>query len=195
MLPFPWLANPNPVTAARNLLGQELRTTINGETTAVLISETEAYFAPEDRASHAYGNKRTPRTEVFYRAPGTAYVYLCYGIHEMMNVVTGPVGTPHAVLIRAGTPLMGVDVMRRRRGIASANSRKPISVGPGVLTQALGVDRRFNGVDLLDGDGAIQLLPGLGVPPEKVVTVPRVGIGYAGEPWVSKPWRFQWRAD
>ena len=195
MLPFPWLANPNPVTAARNLLGQELRTTINGETTAVLISETEAYFAPEDRASHAYGNKRTPRTEVFYRAPGTAYVYLCYGIHEMMNVVTGPVGTPHAVLIRAGTPLMGVDVMRRRRGIASTNSRKPISVGPGVLTQALGIDRRFNGFDLLGGDGTIQLLPGPGVLPEEVVTGPRVGIGYAGEPWVSKPWRFQWRAD
>ncbi|NJC26553.1 DNA-3-methyladenine glycosylase [Neolewinella antarctica] len=188
------LSAPNPVTAAKLLLGAELMTTTNGETTSVMITEVEAYFAPDDLASHAAGYKKTKRTEVFYHPPGTAYVYLCYGIHEMFNVVTGPEGTPHAVLIRAGEPVRGLDVIRRRRKLTGMTPR--LSSGPGVLTKALGIDRRFNGVNLFDPAGEIRLiLPDEPVAQEDIVATPRIGIDYAGEPWVSKPWRLFLRGN
>ena len=183
------LAPPDPIIAAKRLLGGELITRVKGETTSVTITETEAYFAPEDLASHASGNKRTKRTEVFFAAPGTAYVYLCYGIHEMFNVVTGPAGTPHAVLIRAGAPSQGLEIIQRRRKISGLGPR--LSAGPGVLTKALGIDRRFNGVDLLKPGGDLRLvLSGQPVPEDRIIATPRIGIDYAGEPWVGKPWRF-----
>lgn len=167
----------------------ELVTTTDGVETAVRITETEAYWAPEDRASHAFGNKRTKRTEVFFHAPGTAYVYLCYGIHEMFNVVTGPEGTAHAILIRAGEPSRGVEHIMKRRNIEALSPQ--LSSGPGVLTKALGIDRTLNGYNLLLPDGAVRLeVTGPEVLPSQIVTTPRIGIAYAGEPWVSKPWRF-----
>ncbi len=160
--------------------------------TAVRITETEAYRAPEDRASHAYGNKRTPRTEVFFHAPGTAYVYLCYGIHEMMNVVTGPAGTPHAVLIRAGEPSRGTEFIMARRKINTLHPR--LTSGPGVLTKALGIDRSLNGSNLLDPAGKIRLeVTGPPVDSSAITATPRIGIDYAGAPWVNKPWRFYLR--
>lgn len=179
----------DPVKIARQLIGVELITEIGGVETGVRITETEAYWAPDDRASHAFGNKRTKRTEVFFHAPGTAYVYLCYGIHEMFNVVTGPEGTPHAILIRAGEPTRGIrHIMARRK----MDSLKPqLSSGPGVLTKALGIDRKLNGVNLLDPKGVVRLnMTGPAVDPSEIVATPRIGIDYAGEPWVSKPWRF-----
>lgn len=192
-MPTP-LAIPNPVAAAKLLLGAELITEIAGEVTSVIITETEAYFAPEDLASHASGNKRTKRTEVFYHPPGTAYVYLCYGIHEMFNVVTGPEETPHAVLIRAGQPVRGLEVIQRRRKMTGLIPR--LSSGPGVLTKALGIDRQFNTANLLDPAGAIRLvLPEQALSDTEMVATPRIGIDYAGEPWVSKPWRFYIRGN
>lgn len=185
----PLLSLPNPVHIARHLIGAEVVTLINGVETGVFITETEAYFAPDDRASHAHGNKRTKRTEVFFRKAGTAYVYLCYGIHEMFNVVTGPEGTPHAILVRAGEPSRGLEHIMARRKQKKASAK--LSTGPGVLTKALGIDRRFNGGDLLDGAGEIRLfLPEEPLPDSEIIATPRVGIDYAGEPWVSKPWRF-----
>ncbi|SER06481.1 DNA-3-methyladenine glycosylase [Neolewinella agarilytica] len=183
------LSLPDPVQIARALIGAELITTTDGVETAVRITETEAYWAPDDRASHAHGNKRTKRTEVFFHAPGTAYVYLCYGIHEMFNVVTGPEGTPHAVLIRAGEPTRGLSHIMARRKM---DRLKPqLSSGPGVLTKALGIDRRLNGVNLLDPEGEVRLdLTGPAVDPAEIIATPRIGIDYAGAPWVSKPWRF-----
>ena len=188
------LAGPDPVLHARNLLGAEIITIVNGEETALKITETEAYFAPDDRASHAHGNKRTKRTEVFYEAPGTAYVYLCYGIHEMFNVVTGPVGTPHAVLIRAGEPTRGLGIIKRRRKQTKLTAK--LSAGPGVVTKALAIDRRFNGVDLFNPTGNIRLiLPEKPLTEAEIVATPRIGIDYAGEPWVGKPWRFYVRGS
>jgi DNA-3-methyladenine glycosylase len=167
----------------------EVVTQVGGVETAVRITETEAYWAPDDRASHAFGNKRTKRTEVFFYQPGTAYVYLCYGIHEMFNVVTGPEGTAHAILIRAGEPSRGLEHIMKRRNI---DALKPqLSSGPGVLTKALGINRKLNGHNLLLPDGAVRLeVTGPAVPPSQVIATPRIGIGYAGDPWVSKPWRF-----
>ena len=186
MLP---LSHPDPVALARQLIGAELIATIDGRETAVLITETEAYFAPDDRASHAHGNKRTKRTEVFFQRPGTAYVYLCYGIHEMFNVVTGPEGTPHAILVRAGEPSRGIATIMARRNQSKISPK--LTTGPGVLTKALGIDRRLNGTDLLDPANPVRLLlPTVPLPPDQVGDARRVGIDYAGEPWVSKPWRF-----
>jgi len=183
------LSQKDPVKIARQLIGMELITEIGGVETAVRITETEAYWAPEDRASHAFGNKRTKRTEVFFHAPGTAYVYLCYGIHEMFNVVTGPEGTAHAILIRAGEPSRGLPHIMARRKMDSLNPQ--LSSGPGVLTKALGIDRAYNGVDLLDPKGKVRLdLTGPVVDSSEIIATPRIGINYAGEPWVSKPWRF-----
>lgn len=183
------LALPDPVTLARQLIGAEIVSLAGGVETGVTITETEAYWAPDDLASHASGNKKTKRTEVFYRGPGTAYVYLCYGIHEMFNVVTGPVGTPHAILIRAGVPSRGLEHIMARRKLIKESAK--LSTGPGVLTKALGIDRRYNGIDVLAAEGPIRLiLPLEPIPDTEVVATPRIGIDYAGEPWASKPWRF-----
>jgi len=188
------LALPDPVHIARALIGVEVITTTGGVETALRITETEAYFAPDDRASHAHAGKRTKRTEVFFRAPGTAYVYLCYGIHEMFNVVTGPVGTPHAILIRAGEPSRGLETIKARRKQTKYGPK--LSSGPGVVTKALGIDRALNGLDLLDPDGPVRLeWDGEPLGDEAIVATPRIGIDYAGEPWVSKPWRFYRRGS
>ncbi|MEM9261177.1 MAG: DNA-3-methyladenine glycosylase [Bacteroidota bacterium] len=188
------LSGTDPVAIARGLIGVEIVTETAGEVTSLIITETEAYWAPEDRASHAYGNKRTKRTEVFYRGPGTAYVYLCYGIHEMMNVVTGPEGTPHAILLRAGVPKRGLAHIKLRRNMKSLKPQ--LSSGPGVLTKALGIDRRYNGLDLLDSTASVRLevtdpLPNA----SQIVATPRIGIDYAGPEWATKPWRFHLRGS
>ncbi|WP_020570619.1 DNA-3-methyladenine glycosylase [Neolewinella persica] len=184
-----FLTGTDPVVIARQLIGVELVTTLGGVETAVRITETEAYWAPDDRASHAFGNKRTKRTEVFFHQPGTAYVYLCYGIHEMFNVVTGPAGTAHAILIRAGEPSRGLEHIKKRRNIETLSPQ--LSSGPGVLTKALGIDRKLNGHDLLLPNGVVRLeVTGPEVPPSQLIATPRIGIGYAGEPWTSKAWRF-----
>jgi DNA-3-methyladenine glycosylase len=183
------LSGPDPVVIARQLIGVEVVTGYGATETALRITETEAYFAPDDRASHAHGNKRTKRTEVFYHQPGTAYVYLCYGIHEMFNVVTGPVGTPHAILIRAGEPSRGLDLIRERRKLNGLTPR--LSSGPGVVTKALAIDRQQNGGNLLDPTSFVRLeMPDHLPPPAAILATARIGIDYAGEPWVSKPWRF-----
>lgn len=188
------LSGTDPVAIARGLIGVEIITEIEGVETGVVITETEAYWAPEDRASHAYGNKRTKRTEVFYHGPGTAYVYLCYGIHEMMNVVTAPEGTPHAILLRAGEPSRGVEHIKARRNMKSLKPQ--LSSGPGVLTKALGIDRRYNGLDLLDPTAPVRLEV-TSPPPatSQIVATPRVGIDYAGAEWAAKPWRFYLRGS
>ncbi len=172
------------------MLGCELVSEIGGSFTSGIITETEAYWAPDDRASHAFGNRRTNRTEVFFAAPGTAYVYLCYGIHELFNVITGPIDTPHAVLIRALQPRRGQAAMLQRRGLAAVKPQ--LTSGPGVLSRALGITRDHNGIDLLDPASPLQLLPPPAAPidPAAIVATPRIGINSAGPPWVDKPWRY-----
>lgn len=136
------------------------------------IVEVEAYDGPKDRACHA-SRGRTPRTDVMFRPGGMWYVYLCYGVHEMLNLVTGPRDYPAAILIR------GVE------GVS----------GPGRVTRALGIDRRFNGKTVARATGLWLEDDGFAVPAAKIEATPRIGINYAGEPWVSKPWRLVWRHD
>ena len=186
------LSRPDPVVVARSLIGVEIITRINGTITAARITETEAYRAPDDQASHARNHRRTKRTETFYRPAGTAYVYLCYGIHELFNVVTGSTEDPHAVLIRAVEPLEGIETMLARRAMKTLKSQ--LTAGPGVLSKALGITRQHNGVNLLGEHSPVQLRVTGPVPdPSEIIATPRIGIDYAGSPWVEKPWRFYLR--
>jgi DNA-3-methyladenine glycosylase len=175
---------------AGELLGQVLVVrTRNGARLSGTIVETEAYRGPEDRACHAYGGRRTTRTETMYRQGGTAYVYLVYGLHHQFNVVTNVEGVPHAVLVRAVAPFEGLELMRRRR---PGRPDDDLASGPGKLCRALGIDRRLDGADLL-GDRVWVEAGRDRVTPAAIVVGPRVGIDYAGE-WAHKPWRFQLKA-
>ncbi|MDE3046821.1 MAG: DNA-3-methyladenine glycosylase [Verrucomicrobiota bacterium] len=153
LLPIAFYQDPDVLHLAKSLLGKLLLTRIDGHLTGGYITETEGYAGIGDRASHAYNNRRTERTEVMYRAGGIAYVYLCYGIHHLLNVVTGPEETPHAVLIRALKPAIGEDIMFQRRG------KKPLTHGPGALKPAIGEDIMFQTrgkKPLTHGPGALK---------------------------------------
>jgi len=178
------------LTVARRLLGQVLVVpTRNGDRVSGIIVETEAYQGPEDRASHAYGGRRTRRTEPMYRTGGTAYVYFVYGMYHQFNVVTNVPEIPHAVLIRALEPVEGIELMRaRRRGQSDVN----LANGPGKLSIALAIDRSLDGADLLEDRVWIERGERQ-IPSSLIVRGPRIGIDYAGE-WVEKPWRF-WIRD
>jgi DNA-3-methyladenine glycosylase len=176
-LPEAFYIGDNVVNITRNLLGKYLFTCIDGLTTGGYIVEAEAYNGTIDRASHAYGNRRTKRTETMFARGGVAYVYLCYGIHQMLNVVTATEGVPHAVLIRAIEPTVGIETMLERRGMEKL---KPgITSGPGSLTKALGINREFNAIRFQSNllwieDGGITFQN------EEIAAVPRVGVDYAG---------------
>lgn len=180
-------ARDDVVEISRDLIGKVLCTRVRGALTSAVITETEAYAGAGDRASHAYGGRRTKRTEPMFGPAGTAYVYLCYGIHHLFNVVTGAIDTPHAVLIRAGRPLAGERLMRRRRGPAATD--RSLLAGPGSLAQALGIRTRHSGASLL---GDVIWIEDRGLPIEEgaIAVGPRVGVDYAG-PDARRPYRFR----
>jgi DNA-3-methyladenine glycosylase len=188
-LPREFYTDADVVAVARRLIGRLLVVPARGgQRVSGIIVETEAYRGPEDRASHAFGGRRTPRTETMYALGGTAYVYFVYGMYYQFNVVTAGQDVPHAVLVRALEPLEGVALMRRRRG---GGTDKSLTSGPGKLCIALGIDRRLDRADLL-GD-RIWLEEGRTTPASRIASGPRVGIDYA-EAWVGRPWRF-WLRD
>lgn len=183
------LESEDVVSLAQILLGATITTHFDGVTAAGIITETEAYKAPEDKGSHAHGNKRTKRTETLFAKAGTSYVYLCYGIHHLFNIVTGPKDTAHAVLIRAIQPSIGQNDMWTRRAIKSKGYS--ITNGPGKLTQALGIKTTHNGIDLLSDDSPISItLSKEKLSSKDIVASPRVGIAYAQE-CAHWPWRFR----
>ena len=171
---------------ARDLLGKVLCSNIDDRVTKAIITETEAYAGVSDRASHAYGGRRTPRTEPMYQPGGIAYVYLCYGIHHLFNVVTSTTDDPQAVLVRAGTPREGVADMLRRRGKSSTDQR--LLAGPGSLAQALGIRTDLSGASLLGGALWIED-QGILVEDDAVAVGPRIGVDYAGDD-AARPYRF-----
>lgn len=173
-------------TIARELLGKALCTCMNGSMTAGMIVEAEAYSGRNDRACHANIHKRTRRTEVMFAEGGKAYVYLCYGIHHLFNVVTNVEGMADAVLIRALEPAEGIDVMLRRRGMDSVT--KKLTAGPGVLTEALHIKTADYGESLL-GDRIWISDIGVDVSPDRIVAAKRVGVDYAGAD-AERPWRY-----
>jgi DNA-3-methyladenine glycosylase len=175
----------NVVKIARELLGKSLFTKISGVLTGGMIVETEAYSWKE-RGCHAYGGKLTARNKIMFDRGGHAYVYLCYGIHNLFNVVTNRAGTADAVLIRALEPVEGLKEMQRRRG--ELQNPFHLTSGPGKLTKAMGIDRSFNGKFLLNRDVWIEDI-GEVVKSSSIVASERIGIDYAGED-ARLPWRF-----
>jgi len=185
-LPLSYYSNQDVLFLAQDLLGKVLFTDINDEVTAGIIVETEAYFGVLDKASHAYGGRRTNRTETLYNHGGISYVYLCYGIHHLFNVVTSVKDEPHAVLIRAVEPLIGKDIMELRRNMSAGKAA--ISSGPGSAAKALGIDQSFNKKDL-DGNEIWIEDHGIQYPADDIIKAPRIGVAYAQEDALL-PWRF-----
>lgn len=174
------------ITISKDLLGKYLFTEFNGELTGGMIIETEAYRGPEDQASHAFGNRRTKRNESMYHEGGICYIYLCYGLHALFNVVTNHKDIPHAALIRALKPTEGIDYMLKRR---KRDSLKELTSGPGTLTQALGIHLTDNGTSLKSPQIWLEDR-GIRVTEDDIIASPRVGVDYAGE-HAKLPWRFR----
>jgi len=175
-----------------DLIGMILCSKMNGHVTGGRIVETEAYGGITDLASHAYGGRRTGRTETMYATGGICYIYLCYGIHHLFNLVTGPKGRPDAVLIRALEPVRGIETMLDRRNLNRVQRR--VAGGPGLVSQALGITTNQNGISLLDS-GKIWLesdqnWKSVHKSETEIIASPRVGVDYAGED-ADRPWRFR----
>ena len=181
--------------AARALIGTRLIRETAGEPLRIgRIVEVEAYIGESDRASHARMGP-TPRNRVMFGPPGVAYVYLVYGMHHCLNVVTEPAPRPAAVLVRAVEPIDGITAMRAARGrlangpVHAADAR--LAAGPGLVAAAFDIDRSCTGLDLCDPASPLRLAARPDdEPAPEVVATPRIGIAYAGEPWVTVPWRF-----
>ena len=170
---------------ARDLVGRVLVHRRPEGLTAGRIVETEAYIGPDDRASHASRGK-TRRNAAMFGPPGHAYVYLVYGMHWCLNLVTGPEGAPAAVLLRAVEPVEGIERMRARR--TKARRDQQLTSGPGRLCQAFAIDGSLDGADLCAADSTLYV-EGRGRRAGVLVTAPRVGVSYAGD-WADKPFRF-----
>jgi DNA-3-methyladenine glycosylase len=196
-LPQSFYLGTDVVAISKALLGKYLFTCIDGLITGGYIVETEAYNGAVDRASHAFGNRRTKRTEVMFAEGGIAYIYLCYGIHEMLNIVTSTEGHAQAILIRAIEPTEGIETILARRGMDKVKPN--ITAGPGSVAKALGIDRKLNGLSLQSDTMWIEDR-GLAYTDDQIAAVPRIGVAYAGQdallpyrfyvkgnPFVSKP--------
>ncbi|HEY0668352.1 MAG TPA: DNA-3-methyladenine glycosylase [Sphingobacteriaceae bacterium] len=179
------------VTISRELLGKYLFVNTENEITGGIIVETEAYRGPDDVGSHAFNNRRTARNDIMYSTGGVVYMYICYGIHDMLNIVTGVENTAHAVLIRALKPTAGIDIMRERRKVFKDDNR--LCRGPGALAKALALRKVHNGISLQGNEIWIEDR-GLVFPENEIVAGPRIGLNIE-EPYKSIPWRFYKKGD
>lgn len=196
-----FFARNNALIVARKLLGKFLLTNIKGRgLTGGIITEVEAYLGVKDMASHAYNGHRSNRNESLYKEGGIAYVHLCYGIHNMLNIVTNKEGIPQGVLIRGLIPVYGINIMRERRSIfTNLKSENNLTNGPGNLTKALGIEMRHNGAlvcldnTIKNGNNLVLEVfiedKGIKIDENMVVISPRIGVDYAQE-WAKKPLRF-----
>lgn len=185
-LPKDFYLRHDVVEISKDLLGKKLCTQIDGVYTSGIIVESEAYSGRNDKACHAYLNRRTKRTEIFYDEGGIAYVYLCYGIHHLFNIITNKRDEPDAILIRAVEPVEGVEHMHQRRNYYKTDRR--LTGGPGSMSKALGITTDHYGTDLQDN--LIWIENHETIPPSEIMASPRVGIDYAEEDALL-PWRFR----
>lgn len=169
----------NDVTIiSKELLGKFLISDIDGVITGGMITEVEAYNGISDKASHAFGGRRTNRTETMYGKGGICYVYLCYGIHHLFNVVTNKINIPHAVLIRAIEPIIGIDEMLKRR--KKINIQPTLTSGPGSMSSSLGIKTSDSGSDLCGNRIYIEDR-GINISPSEIISTKRIGVAYAGK--------------
>ena len=186
MLNETFYTRKNVVKIAKDLLGKIIVTNFDDQLTAARITETEAYNGIVDKASHAYNNRRTKRTEIMYANGGTVYVYLCYGIHHLFNVVTNIQDEPHAVLVRAAEPVIGIDIMLQR-----TNKKKldhTLTSGPGNVSKALGIYTHHTGSDLKSHNLFIAD-DGIKISKQNIIATARIGVDYAAEDALL-PYRF-----
>tara|TARA_B100001093_G_scaffold112303_1_gene104680 strand:+ start:881 stop:1462 length:582 start_codon:yes stop_codon:yes gene_type:complete len=176
--------NNNVIEVAKSLLGNEIFTNINGEITSGIITETEAYNGENDKASHAFMGKKTKRNEAMYMKGGVCYVYLCYGIHYLLNIVTAKVNCPKAVLIRAIKPVSGIDIMLERR--SKLKFFKNDHIGPGKVSKSLGINLDHNKEKLNSKKIWIEEKK---IIEKKILAKMRIGIEYAEEDALL-PYRF-----
>jgi DNA-3-methyladenine glycosylase len=184
-IPISFYRQKDVVDIAQKLLGKFLFTKINNKVTGGIIVETEAYAGIDDKASHAYKGKITQRTKPMFGNGGISYVYLCYGMHYLLNVVTNSKSIPHAVLIRAIEPTHGIDTILERKNKKKLSYN--LTSGPGALTKALGVNKDHNSVKL---NSSILWIEDKGFIVKDIVKSPRIGIAYAQE-HAFLPWRFR----
>lgn len=172
---------------AKGLIGKVLQTSFNNQITTGTIVETEAYAGIVDKASHAFGGRRTARTSVMYLPGGHVYVYLCYGIHQMLNIVTNVEGVPHAVLIRAVAPIEGINIMLERRKLSKFDYT--LTKGPGNSAKAMGISLLHSGIKI--GSNGIQIMddPNCTINEAAIITTARIGVAYAKEDALL-PYRF-----
>ncbi|MEP2275605.1 MAG: DNA-3-methyladenine glycosylase [Reichenbachiella sp.] len=183
ILPNDFYLRSNVLEVAKDLLGKVLCTTIDGQLCKGIIVEVEAYSGKNDKACHANNGKRTPRTEVMYQEGGRAYVYLCYGIHHLFNVVTNQGGSADAVLIRALEPLAGLDIMASR---LNSNNKK-LTNGPGILAKSMGITTQLTGITF--DEKLLWIEHGNNVSQSQIIATTRIGVDYAEEDALL-PWRF-----
>lgn len=186
-LPPSFYLREDVVQISKELLGKILFTKINGQLSGGMIVETEAYAGAIDRASHAFNNRKTKRTEVFYEQGGVAYIYLCYGIHHLFNIITNQKNIPHAVLIRAIEPTVGIELMLKRRKKKKLDWA--LTAGPGSLSEALGIKTKHTGISL-SGKTIWLEEKNISFSEKEIVASPRVGVHYAGKD-AKLPWRFR----
>ena len=186
-LPLSFYKQEDVVQIARDLLGNFLITNIGDKgITGGMIVETEAYAGAIDKASHAFGNRKTPRTRIMYEEGGVAYVYFIYGFHYLFNVITNYSQVPHAVLIRAIEPVDGIDLMLKRRNMQTVERK--LTAGPGILCKALGITKEQNGISLIEDTIWIEDRHA-NVPAGNVIAGPRINVSYAGDDALL-PYRF-----
>jgi len=172
-----YFENENVVFLAKDLIGKQLSTCIDGVLTSGVITETEAYAGQGDKACHAHLGRFTKRTKVMYESGGIAYVYLCYGIHHLFNIVTNTKGNADAILVRAIEPTLGIDIMQERRGKSKVD--KTLTSGPGNIST-------YNSLSVTSENIWIE---DIGHNPSNIKETTRIGIDYAGED-AALPWRF-----
>lgn len=172
---------------AQKFIGKVLCSDLNGYYCAGIIAETEAYAGITDRASHAYGNRRTRRTEVMYMTGGHAYIYLCYGVHSLFNIVTNQSGMPDAILVRAIIPLEGTECMMQRLKKQDIKPDQRLD-GPGIVSKAMGFHYTMSGTDLC-GENIWIDDRNIDLRNYRIKTTPRIGVAYAGED-AALPYRF-----
>lgn len=178
----------DPVTVAKQLLGQQLVHVVNGQRIAGLIVETEAYLGEIDQAAHSFKGRRTRRTETMFAIGGTSYVYLNYGIHHLFNIVVAEIDVPQAVLIRAIEPTEGIELMQLQR--PKAKQPTDLASGPGKLGAAFCLDLSHNGLDLTTHKTLyVEQLRSRCLPKSHIVESARIGVDYA-EQWAKAPLRF-----
>lgn len=185
-LPNSFYLRVNVLEISRDLLGKLIYSNINNQLTGGIITEVEAYNGVNDRASHAFGNRRTPRNEMMYAKGGLAYIYLCYGIHHLFNIVTNQSDIPHAILLRAIKPTVGIETMLERRH--KSKQDKTLTAGPGSVSQALGINTIFNGTDLTANLIWIEE-HGFETDDKNIISGKRIGVDYAGADALL-PYRF-----